>query len=209
MKWKIKRFTNDGLRQKFIDATVPQAQYLGLTIPDPELRFDEATGHWEHGAIDWDEFQPRARRRRALQSPAHEAQPAGRGRRRLGARGRRRLRRQATRRESQPRRLTPDSEATNRWPKPRPRSGKSSSDPATGLPIVMSARCTRMTPRWRCRPRATSTRGAARRCRSGSSRRRRSSPRTPRRKDMLFEPTATKIYRHPTFYEVPDEVGHM
>ncbi len=56
MKWKIKRFTNDGLRQKFIDATVPQGRYLGLTFPDPDLRFDEATGHWEHGAIDWDEF---------------------------------------------------------------------------------------------------------------------------------------------------------
>src|SRR5215218_6024168 len=43
-KWKIKRFSNDELRQKFVDATVPQAQYLGLTIPDPKLRFDEAAG---------------------------------------------------------------------------------------------------------------------------------------------------------------------
>ena len=57
MKWKIKRFTNDGLRQKFIDATVPQGRYLGLTFPDPDLRHNEATGHWEHGAIDWDEFR--------------------------------------------------------------------------------------------------------------------------------------------------------
>jgi ring-1,2-phenylacetyl-CoA epoxidase subunit PaaA len=56
IKWKIKRFSNDGLRQKFLDATVPQAHYLGLTIPDPALRFSEATGHWEHGPIDWDEF---------------------------------------------------------------------------------------------------------------------------------------------------------
>ena len=56
MKWKIKRFTNDGLRRKFIDATVPQGQYIGLTFPDPDLRFNEATGHWEHGPIDWDEF---------------------------------------------------------------------------------------------------------------------------------------------------------
>jgi ring-1,2-phenylacetyl-CoA epoxidase subunit PaaA len=54
MKWKIKRFSNDELRQKFIDATVPQAQYLGLTLPDPELRFED--GHWQHGPIDWDEF---------------------------------------------------------------------------------------------------------------------------------------------------------
>jgi len=56
IKWKIKRFTNDGLRQRFVDAIVPQAQYLGLTIPDAELRFDEASGQWRHGAVDWDEF---------------------------------------------------------------------------------------------------------------------------------------------------------
>ncbi|MCZ8181422.1 MAG: 1,2-phenylacetyl-CoA epoxidase subunit A [Beijerinckiaceae bacterium] len=56
MAWKIKRFSNDDLRQKFIDATVPQGHFLGLTFPDPELRFNEATGHWEHGPIDWSEF---------------------------------------------------------------------------------------------------------------------------------------------------------
>ena len=49
MRWKIKRFTNDELRQKFVDATVPQAEYLGLAIPDPELRLDEATGHYGFG----------------------------------------------------------------------------------------------------------------------------------------------------------------
>jgi ring-1,2-phenylacetyl-CoA epoxidase subunit PaaA len=56
MRWKIKRFSNDDLRQKFIDATVPQARFLGLTIPDPALRFDAATRHWHTGPIDWDEF---------------------------------------------------------------------------------------------------------------------------------------------------------
>ncbi len=56
MKWKIKRFSNDALRQKFIDATVPQGHFLGLTFPDPDLKFNEATGHWEHGEIDWAEF---------------------------------------------------------------------------------------------------------------------------------------------------------
>jgi len=56
MRWKIKRFTNDELRQKFIDNTVPQAQFLGLTIPDPQLRLDGASGHYEIGAIDWSEF---------------------------------------------------------------------------------------------------------------------------------------------------------
>ena len=55
MAWKIKRFGNDGLRGKFLDATVPQARYLGLSIPDPALHF--ADGHWHHGPIDWTEFR--------------------------------------------------------------------------------------------------------------------------------------------------------
>lgn len=56
MRWKIKRFSNDNLRQKFIDATVPQAEYLGLTIPDPGLRWNEERGHYDFGEIDWEEF---------------------------------------------------------------------------------------------------------------------------------------------------------
>lgn len=56
MAWKIKRFTNDDLRQKFINATVPQADLLGLTVPDPDMVFDEAKGGWMHGPINWDEF---------------------------------------------------------------------------------------------------------------------------------------------------------
>jgi ring-1,2-phenylacetyl-CoA epoxidase subunit PaaA len=57
MRWKIKRFSNDELRQKFVDATVPQGLHLRLTFPDPELRFDEAAGHWAFGEIDWTEFR--------------------------------------------------------------------------------------------------------------------------------------------------------
>jgi ring-1,2-phenylacetyl-CoA epoxidase subunit PaaA len=57
MRWRIKRFSNDELRQMFIDATVPQGHYLGLKFPDPDLRLDEATGHWQHGEIDWSEFK--------------------------------------------------------------------------------------------------------------------------------------------------------
>ncbi|WP_442907630.1 1,2-phenylacetyl-CoA epoxidase subunit PaaA [Kineococcus sp. G2] len=56
MAWKIKRFSNDELRQRFIDMAVPQAEALGLTLPDPELRLDPETGHYRHGPIDWDEF---------------------------------------------------------------------------------------------------------------------------------------------------------
>jgi ring-1,2-phenylacetyl-CoA epoxidase subunit PaaA len=57
MRWKIKRFSNDELRQKFVDTTVPQADYLGLRIPDPELAWDEAAQHYRFGAIDWNEFE--------------------------------------------------------------------------------------------------------------------------------------------------------
>jgi ring-1,2-phenylacetyl-CoA epoxidase subunit PaaA len=56
MKWKLKRKSNDDLRQQFIDQTVPQAELLGLTIPDPELKWNEERGHYDFGEIDWDEF---------------------------------------------------------------------------------------------------------------------------------------------------------
>jgi ring-1,2-phenylacetyl-CoA epoxidase subunit PaaA len=56
MKWGIKRISNDDLRQKFIDATVPQAELLGLTIPDPDLKWNAERGHHDHGTIDWSEF---------------------------------------------------------------------------------------------------------------------------------------------------------
>jgi ring-1,2-phenylacetyl-CoA epoxidase subunit PaaA len=56
MAWKIKRFSNDELRQKFVDVTVAQADVLGLKVPDPDLRFDESTGHYAFGEIDWTEF---------------------------------------------------------------------------------------------------------------------------------------------------------
>lgn len=77
-KWKIKRFSNDELRQKFVDATVPQAQYLGLTIPDPGMTRD-ADGHWLYSEIDWTEFKqvlagngPCNRDRMAARRKAHE-----------------------------------------------------------------------------------------------------------------------------------------
>jgi ring-1,2-phenylacetyl-CoA epoxidase subunit PaaA len=78
-RWKIKRFSNDELRQKFVDATVPQAHYLGLTIPDRDMTLNEASGHWEYSAIDWSEFKqvlsgngPCNRDRMAARRKAHE-----------------------------------------------------------------------------------------------------------------------------------------
>src|SRR6202522_681981 len=79
MRWKIKRFTNDELRQKFIDITAPQAEFLGLTIPDPELRREEGSEHYTFGTIDWSEFQavlkgngPCNRERLEARQNAHE-----------------------------------------------------------------------------------------------------------------------------------------
>jgi ring-1,2-phenylacetyl-CoA epoxidase subunit PaaA len=77
-KWKIKRFSNDELRQKFVDATVPQAQFLGLTIPDSDMTQD-VEGHWRYSAIDWTEFNqvlagngPCNRERLAARRKAHD-----------------------------------------------------------------------------------------------------------------------------------------
>ncbi|CAN5284957.1 1,2-phenylacetyl-CoA epoxidase subunit A [soil metagenome] len=56
MRWGIKRITNDQLRQKFVDATVPQAEILGISLPDPDLKWNEARGEYDFGAIDWSEF---------------------------------------------------------------------------------------------------------------------------------------------------------
>jgi ring-1,2-phenylacetyl-CoA epoxidase subunit PaaA len=57
MAWKIKRFSNDELRQRFIGMLVPQAEVLGVTLPDPELRWNEGTRRWDTSEIDWEEFK--------------------------------------------------------------------------------------------------------------------------------------------------------
>jgi ring-1,2-phenylacetyl-CoA epoxidase subunit PaaA len=79
MAWKIKRFSNDELRQKFIDVTVPQADFLGLKVPDDDLEFDQASGHYKFGDIDWQEFKdvlsgngPCNRERIQVRRKAHE-----------------------------------------------------------------------------------------------------------------------------------------
>ncbi len=56
MGWKIKRFSNDDLRQRFVDMLVPQAEVLGITLPDPDLQWNEERGHYDFGQLDWSEF---------------------------------------------------------------------------------------------------------------------------------------------------------
>ncbi|MCA8908754.1 MAG: 1,2-phenylacetyl-CoA epoxidase subunit A, partial [Rhodospirillaceae bacterium] len=56
MAWKIKQATNDDLRQRFVDQTVPQAEFLGLKVPDADLKWNEDRGSYDYGEVDWDEF---------------------------------------------------------------------------------------------------------------------------------------------------------
>ncbi len=79
MAWRIKRHSNDELRQKFIDMCVPQAEILGLTLPDPQLRWNAERGHYDSGEIDWDDFAavlrgdgPCNRKRMEQRITAHE-----------------------------------------------------------------------------------------------------------------------------------------
>jgi len=79
MKWKVKSKSNDELRQRFVNMTVPQAQAVGLTLPDPDIEYNEETGNWEFGEINWDEFfsvikgnGPCNKERMAARRKAHE-----------------------------------------------------------------------------------------------------------------------------------------
>jgi ring-1,2-phenylacetyl-CoA epoxidase subunit PaaA len=79
MRWRVKRETNDALRQRFVNLTIPQAQAIGLTVPDPDLRYNAETENWEFGPIDWSEFQavisgngPCNRERLAARRKAHD-----------------------------------------------------------------------------------------------------------------------------------------
>ncbi|MGH7806400.1 MAG: 1,2-phenylacetyl-CoA epoxidase subunit PaaA [Candidatus Binatia bacterium] len=79
MRWKVKPKSNDELRQRFVDLAVPQARAMNLTLPDPDLRWEEKTKHWRFGRIDWDEFWrvvkgggPMNRERLADRRRAHE-----------------------------------------------------------------------------------------------------------------------------------------
>jgi ring-1,2-phenylacetyl-CoA epoxidase subunit PaaA len=127
MKWKIKRFSNDELRQKFITATVPQAEFIGLTVPDPDLKWNEETKLYDHGEIDWAEFKAVVSGGGQMNRDRLRDPQQGLGRRCLGARGRPRPR-QETRRQTayRPggRRMTDKHELTPLWEVfIRPRNG--------------------------------------------------------------------------------------
>ncbi|MGQ0703607.1 MAG: 1,2-phenylacetyl-CoA epoxidase subunit PaaA [Gemmatimonadales bacterium] len=79
LRWKVKQKSNDELRQRFVNLTVPQAEAIGVTLPDPDLKYNPETGNWEIGPINWDEFYqviggngPMNRERLAARRQAHE-----------------------------------------------------------------------------------------------------------------------------------------
>lgn len=79
MKWKVKSKSNDDLRQRFVNMTVPQAEAVGLTLPDPDMKYNKNTGNWDFGEINWDEFYnvikgngPCNRERLAARRKAHK-----------------------------------------------------------------------------------------------------------------------------------------
>jgi ring-1,2-phenylacetyl-CoA epoxidase subunit PaaA len=79
IRWRVKRESNDTLRQRFVDLTVPQAKAINVSLPDPDLKYNAETEHWDFGAIDWDEFYqvikgngPCNRERLAARRSAHD-----------------------------------------------------------------------------------------------------------------------------------------
>ena len=229
MAWGIKRHTNDELRQRFVDMTVPQAAALGVTLPDPGLTWNAERGTHDYTQPDWDEFaaviagsgpcnaQRLAHRRRAHEdgawvreaAQAYAAKRAGQrdDRRRDPRRRQMRLHRGGRpRRRPRPGRRDRLRRARSGAPGRCTRSSCAASAAST---TCTSARCTPPTPRWRCTTRATSTPGATRACRSGWCKAEDITASSPDEKDPFFAPAADKVYRHPTFYAIPEEVPHL
>ena len=191
--------TNDELRQRFVDQTVPQAEYLGLTVPDPELEWNEARGHYDFGAVDWDEFYQVDQGQRPLQPRA----AAGAGRRlggwRLGARGLAGLCREARRT-----RAGGGGLMQNEWPlwEIFIRSQHGLAHRHVGSLHAPDAEMAINNARdvYTRRNEGVSI-WAVRSADIAAS--------APSAKGPMFEPANSKVYRHPTFFEIPEKLGHM
>ena len=163
LRWKVKRKSNDELRQRFVNLTVPQAQAIDLTIPDPALHYDEATKNWISGPIDWDEFfqvikgnGPCNRERLEARRKAHAEGRLG-ARRRAGLRGETgRTERGVTRRDGADGRDASGADAVATV-------GGLHSAARAAVRTSTRVLSTPPTPRSRCRMRGTSTRGGAKR----------------------------------------------
>jgi ring-1,2-phenylacetyl-CoA epoxidase subunit PaaA len=200
MRWGIKRVSNDTLRQKFVDAAVQQAEVLGVTFPDPDLRWNEATQHWDYGTIDWSEFWrvvggdgPCNRERLADRVKAWED---GEWVREAALAHAQEIRIEGGSMNPNP--------VENEWPLwevfVRTKAGLDhkhcgslhAADPKMALQMARDVYTRRQ---------------------EGSSvwvvRSDQIVASDPGDKDMLFDPAEDKVYRHPTFYKLPDSVDHM
>ena len=198
MAWNIKRFSNDELRQRFVDMSVPQAEVLGLTLPDPDLAWNDRRGHYDFGEIDWTEFHevlkgngPCNKARVENRVKAHED----------GAWVREAASAYAEKR------------AAARW---RWRSGLDKLDQRQAQLAVVGGlrpRQARPVPQPRGQP-ARAGRGEALRNAATSTPPQEGvsiwvvaatdiTASSPDEKDSFFDPAADKVYRHPTFYGYP------
>ena len=204
MAWGIKRNTNDELRQRFVDMTVPQAEALGVTLPDPELRWNEERGSLRLRRAGLGRVQGAwSTGQRAVQRPADGAPAPGARGRRLGPRGRHRLRRQSGVSGTAVR-ATRMTQCSAEWPLYEVFvRGK------RGLNHVHVGSL-----------HAADDEMALRHARDVYTRRNEGvsiwvvrsdaiAASSPDEKDPLFAPSGDKVYRHPTFYEIPDNVPHM
>ena len=204
MAWGIKRHTNDELRQRFVDMTVPQAEKLGVTLPDPDLRWNAERGHYDFGSVDWDEFMavikgngPCNAQRIARRKAAHdegawvrEAAAAYAAKHAATAGG--------------GLMTEPQGQVRSGWPLYevflRGKRGLNhvhvgslhAADPQMALHHARDL--------YTRRNEGVSIWVVAARDITASS---------PDEKDPFFAPSGDKVYRHPTFYEIPDDVPHM
>ena len=179
----------------------------GITLPDPDLRFDEETGQYVIGEIDWTEFNEVLAGNGPCNAAAHPAPPRRARGRRLGARGRRRVRPQAGARK-RPRGRRRDAPPATTRPSPG-RSGRSSCAPTAASATCTSARCTRPTPRWRCATPATSTPAASEGVSIWVVPAAAITTSDPDARDAFFESPAGKNYRHARYYTKAEGVKHL
>ena len=196
MRWRIKRETNDELRQKFVDITVPQADFLGLKVPDPDLKWNEDKGGYDFGEVDWEEFYAVVRGEGPVAKERMEA------------------RREAWEDGAWVREAAAAHEAKRRA---RKRGGVSHDWPLWEVFVRTKGG---LAHRHVGSVHAPDAELALRHARDTYTRRMEGVSlwvvpsaeivaSDPEQAGRLFEPAADKIYRHPTFYDIPDEVKHI
>lgn len=201
LAWKIKRFGNDELRQRFVDNTVPQVEMLGMTVPDPDLRFDEESGHYRFGEIDWQEFDEVINGRGICN---HERLAAKRKAWDDGAWVREAALAHAEKQRARQGRIRESTMSNVYWPlyEVFVRSKQGLSHRHVGS---LHAADDRMA--------LENARDAYTRRSEGCSiwvvKASEIVASQPEESGEFFDPAESKVYRHPTFYTIPDGIEHM